>query len=162
MKRAKLTQVAPERLSDRGADLTDRLLGHEDGAPDPPVAQHETAAKAAESRGAAKTQADLVTPPAATRAAADLPQYTPYRTVEAKPPMTPGPVPEAPSSVPLPPETPPALTQAMAEAEKAVAALIAAAESAPARHDLAVRYRLDALAHHLRQVAEFMAVRLEK
>lgn len=157
MKRAKLTQVTPERLSDRRADLTDRLLEREGGTPDPPFAQPKTAANATGSHRAARSQADLVAPPAPTRAVADLPKYTPYRTVEAKPPMKPGPNPESPPTVPLLAETPDALKQALAETEKAVAALIAAADAAPARHDLAVRYRLDALAHHLRQVAEFIA-----
>ncbi len=157
MKRAKLTQVSPERLSDRGADLTDRLLDREGSAPEPQAAGPITTAQGTGSRRAAKSQADLVTPPAPTRTVADLPKYTPYRTVEPKPPMTPGPNPEAQSLVPLPAETADALKKALAETEKAVAALIAAADAAPARHDLAVRYRLDALAHHLRQVAEFIA-----
>ena len=59
----------------------------------------------------------------------------------------------------MPADTPDALRRALEETEKALGALVAAAEAAPARHDLAVRYRLDALRQHLRQVSEFVTSR---
>lgn len=40
--------------------------------------------------------------------------------------------------------------------QRALAALRAAREAAPARYDLGARYRLDALAHHLEQVASYV------
>lgn len=174
MKRAKLTQVPLARPSAGGADLTDRLLAREGlapkpkspraNAPAPPkppsrstAAKKETAVKSKRSRRLSQSQADLVTPPAPKASAGDLPEYTPYRTVEAQPPITPGPTLKSPRQISLPADAPAPLKEAVAEAAKAVAALIAAADSAPAKYDLALRYRLDALAHHLRQVAEFIA-----
>ncbi len=107
----------------------------------------------------AQSQADLVNPPAPRRSVPDLPEYTPYRTVDPPPAAPPGPTLQPPAPSGLPPETSEALRKALASTEEAVAALMAAAESTPARHDLAVRYRLDALAHHLQQVGEFIASR---
>ena len=49
------------------------------------------------------------------------------------------------------------LPAALAAAESAAAALRQASQQAPARYDVALRYRLDALAHHLQQVKEFVA-----
>ena len=46
--------------------------------------------------------------------------------------------------------------EALTQSRAAVAALKAAAGQAPARYDVALRYRLDALAHHLQQVTEFV------
>ncbi|MBI3764870.1 MAG: hypothetical protein HY260_23770 [Chloroflexi bacterium] len=105
----------------------------------------------------AQSQADLITPPAPKRSVPDLPEYTPYRTVESKLSEPPGPTPQPPSGVSVPAETPAALKHALIETHNAIAALIAAAGTAPAQYDLAVRYRLDALAHHLQQVAEFIS-----
>jgi hypothetical protein len=51
-----------------------------------------------------------------------------------------------------------ALEKALEKSRAAVDALRDAAAEAPARYDVAVRYRLDALAHHLNQIAEFMNV----
>ena len=52
------------------------------------------------------------------------------------------------------------LALALAQTHAALSALNAARVAAPARYDLAVRYRLDALAHHLEQVTQFIAGRL--
>jgi hypothetical protein len=46
---------------------------------------------------------------------------------------------------------------ALAAADSATEALRQAAREAPARYDVALHYRLDALAHHLQQVREFVA-----
>jgi len=50
-----------------------------------------------------------------------------------------------------------ALETALAATETATEALRLAAREAPARYDVALHYRLDALAHHLQQVKEFVA-----
>jgi hypothetical protein len=47
----------------------------------------------------------------------------------------------------------------MQQAHEAAQALRAAARGVPARYELALRYRLEALAHHVQQVAEFLAGR---
>lgn len=178
MKRAKLTPVSSIDPS-RSADLTDRLLG--DSArpkkeaashpgeeimkrsarskPSKPAKSRRSAARSKQESPMSQTQADLVTPPPPKRVAADLPEYTPYRTVEPAPPVTPGPALQQPAATAMPADTPEALRRALEETEKALDALVAAAEAAPARHDLAVRYRLDALRQHLRQVSEFVASR---
>jgi hypothetical protein len=49
------------------------------------------------------------------------------------------------------------LEAALAGADSAADALRQASREAPARYDVALRYRLDALAHHLQQVKEFVA-----
>jgi hypothetical protein len=46
---------------------------------------------------------------------------------------------------------------ALEQAAAAALALRRAAGDAPARYEVALGYRLDALAHHLQQVAEFIA-----
>jgi len=60
---------------------------------------------------------------------------------------------------PIAAAAPPAseLATALAAADTATAALQQAARQAPARYDVALRYRLDALAHHLQQVKDFVA-----
>ena len=68
-----------------------------------------------------------------------------------------------PSARPVPeplPTAPPAassLEKALSAADSAAEALRQAAREAPARYDVALRYRIDALAHHLQQVKEFVA-----
>jgi hypothetical protein len=52
------------------------------------------------------------------------------------------------------------MAQALAQARAATEALQGAARAAPARYELALRYRLEALAHHVQQVAEFVAGRM--
>ncbi len=49
-----------------------------------------------------------------------------------------------------------ALDEALAAVESASEALRQASQQAPARYDVALHYRLDALAHHLQQVREFV------
>jgi hypothetical protein len=49
-----------------------------------------------------------------------------------------------------------AVDKALAQCRDALAALKAAAGEAPARYEVAIRFRLDALAHHIRQVAEYL------
>jgi hypothetical protein len=55
------------------------------------------------------------------------------------------------------PQAPAGLDEALATAEAATDALRQASRTAPARYDVALRYRLDALAHHVQQVKEFVA-----
>jgi len=169
MKRAKLTQIALASASARGADLTDRLLDREGGASGrtrvskpsrhPSPVKPKALDKVGRLPRSAQSQADLATPAPSRGRAADLPEFTPYRTVAPGPPAIRGPSLEGLSRSMRGKGAPAAadLKKALAEADRAVAALVAAAGIAPARYDLAVRYRLDALVHHLRQVAEFMA-----
>ena len=67
----------------------------------------------------------------------------------------------APAATPAAPAAPEALPDsletALAAADAAALALRQASGEAPARYDVALRYRLDALAHHLQQVKEFVA-----
>ena len=65
----------------------------------------------------------------------------------------------APPPTVAPVTAPPAsgLDTALAAADSATEALRQAAREAPARYDVALHYRLDALAHHLQQVKEFVA-----
>ena len=49
------------------------------------------------------------------------------------------------------------LEPALRAAEQAVAALQLAARSEPARYEVALRYRLDSLAHHVQQVRDYVA-----
>ncbi len=53
-------------------------------------------------------------------------------------------------------DAPGALDLALTQTRLALEALQQARAEAPAQYDLGVRYRLDALAHHLQQVADFM------
>ena len=48
------------------------------------------------------------------------------------------------------------IAQAVTQTRQALLALQQARVAAPAQYDLAIRVRLDALAHHLEQVAEFI------
>ncbi len=48
------------------------------------------------------------------------------------------------------------LENALAAVETATSALRQAGQEAPARYEVALRFRLDALAHHLQQVKEFV------
>jgi hypothetical protein len=184
VKRAKLTQ-APVTRPARSADLTDRLLDREGqpsslppkrgeelhpslraeaqaGArtakpPEPKPSSRKRAAPKGRGKGigAAPHGSESAQKPAST-AERNLGTYVPYRTVEPGPPVTPGPQLGPLDALGIPNGVPATLKRALSLAEEAVAALAAAAAEAPARLDLAVRYRLDALAHHLRQVAEFM------
>jgi len=70
------------------------------------------------------------------------------------PPATPTSAPAA-SSTSGPAST--GLETALAAADLATQALRRAAGEAPARYDVALHYRLDALAHHVQQVKEFVA-----
>jgi hypothetical protein len=74
------------------------------------------------------------------------------------PAREPGPA-ERPVPEPVPTATPVAssLEKALAAADSATEALRQAGREAPARYDVALRYRMDALAHHLQQVKVFVA-----
>jgi hypothetical protein len=64
--------------------------------------------------------------------------------------------PAAPEALAAPTAPDSNIEMALVSAEVAAAALRQAAREAPARYDVALRYRLDALAHHLQQVKEFV------
>jgi hypothetical protein len=139
MKRATLSALpAATPRPAQAADLTDRLLERErqplqaqpgPGNLEPPKRRRE--------------------PPASKRAARPAPS--------ALAPASPGTA-EAMPAEPVAPAPQPSnsLHTALAAADQAVQALQAAGHSAPARYELAMRYRLDALAHHLQQVREFV------
>ena len=76
----------------------------------------------------------------------------------SSPAHEPGPAAQ-PVSEPVPTATPAAssLEKALAAADSSAEALRQAGREAPARYDVALRYRMDALAHHLQQVKEFVA-----
>jgi len=67
---------------------------------------------------------------------------------EASPPVLTAAEPTAPAEN--------SLAAALVQAQAASLALEAAAQDAPARYSVALRYRLEALALHLRQVADFV------
>jgi len=118
-----------------------------------------------------------VTPAAAPPAPADLTDRLldreaerpttpakPKRRAQPKAAAAPAPAiePKAPAAVPVaatataaPPAAP--FEAALAQAQAASLALEAATQAAPARYSVALRYRLEALAHHLRQVSDFVA-----
>jgi hypothetical protein len=54
------------------------------------------------------------------------------------------------------------LAPALQAAQQAVEALQLAARSEPARYEVALRFRLDALAHHVQQVKDFVAAALAR
>jgi len=126
MKRASLT-APPAKPKTEAPDLTDRLLPRE-GMPAP---------KRSSRKGESETRPDASRP-------------------KAKP------APRAPQSHPLSSSTPTSSSdssvsdKALAQSRAALAALKAAANDVPARYDVAIRFRLDALAHHIRQVAEYL------
>ena len=127
MKRATLTSY-PTNQPSHPADLTDRLLAPESAQPAAP-AKKRRAARARPASPAASA------PETATEQPRELP----------------------PSNAALPhPAKPDALAESLAAADAAVASLRSAGALAPARYDVALRYRLDALAYHLQQVKEFV------
>jgi hypothetical protein len=128
MKRATLTTY-PTTLPSEPADLTDRLLQREDDASGAPAARRRRR-RTQDSQG----QPDLHLAP--------LPGALP-------------PSPTAPAASSTSAAT--GLETALAAADSAAEALRQAAREAPARYDVALHYRLDALAHHLQQVKEFVA-----
>ena len=64
--------------------------------------------------------------------------------------------PAVPTAMAAPAVAESSLEAALVAAESAADALRQAAREAPARYEVALRYRLDALAHHLQQVSEFV------
>jgi hypothetical protein len=55
-----------------------------------------------------------------------------------------------------------ALGHALQAAQQAVDALQGAARSEPARYEVALRFRLDSLAHHVQQVKDYVAATLAR
>ena len=139
MKRASLT-LTPAKPKTVSPDLTDRLL-----ARDPSTSLREA-------------------PPRGKTSAKPAPKRTPAKA--ASPQSKTSPTPKQPAPNPLSASSPAssapsvsreAVDKALTQSHAALAALKAAAAEAPARYDVALRYRLDALAHHIRQVAEYFA-----
>jgi hypothetical protein len=89
----------------------------------------------------------------------------PKRRAAKRAPAAPAPEQARAATEPEPPtrvlETSDPLADALRQAQQAAEALDQAARQAPARYQLGVRVRLDALAHHVRQVAAFVAARSE-
>jgi hypothetical protein len=134
MKRARLTAV-PVKPATEPPDLTDRLLetgGSSDKAP-----SRSPASTKAKPAARASTKASR-------RPGADVPaEATPQVQAAAGSSAT---------------EATDELEHALRQAQAAAEALQRAARGGQARYELGMRYRLDALAHHLRQVAEFVAL----
>lgn len=170
MKRASLLETKLNRTPAEAGkpDLTDRLLGQAADSPSNPQAKaaprKKRGRKAVPSRPS-KSQAKKKDRPEAPSAGRreDALAFVPYRPVpESQAPETRGPRLAPPNSAPEASGDDDALAKALLQAEKAVGALISAADSAPAKFDLAIRYRLDALAHHLEQVADFIRSTAQK
>jgi hypothetical protein len=131
MKRASLKSVKVSVLSNPSQDVTDRILKTDEGE---------------------KTQ--LAPSPRAAAAPAKPSKPRRSRTPDPSPtdssaqPTTPSPAVSAPEAD--------VLSEAIAQTRLALSALNAARDSAPARYNLGIRYRLDSLAHHIEQVAEFV------
>ena len=135
MKRASLT-VPPAKPKTEAPDLTDRLLS-----------RGETPAPKRTSRkGGSETRPDASRPIAKPAPAAPRASKLP-------------PSPSAPASVQSVTReaVDTSVDKALAHCHEALAALKVAANDVPARYDVAIRFRLDALAHHIRQVAEYLA-----
>ena len=131
MKRASL-KVVPAAAPKEPTDLTDRLLDRE--------------AERTPLPARAKRAASPAKPPAA-KAAPKAIEPGPSPTVVAAPPTAHAASAEPGKGV---------LAGALDQAQAASQALEAAAQEAPARYSVALRYRLEALAQHLRQVSEFV------
>jgi hypothetical protein len=137
MKRASLSN-APALPHTEPADLTDRLLQPETvrlAASTPPEARqarraHRRTPTSSQPVPAAPAEAEAAAP-GSPRAAAGMAQAED--------------------------DAPVSLDEALRQAEAASLALRKAARSGQARFELGLRYRLDALAHHVRQVADFVA-----
>ena len=127
MKRASLV-VVPATKKAAAPDLTDRILARTPRRSHPPR------------RASAKRPAAAPKP----KASAPLPTL-----------LRPAPRP-APAVTPRAAGRSTVLAAALAQTQAAVEALAQAAHAAPARYEIGLRYRLDALAHHLRQVAEYV------
>ncbi len=137
MKRASLAAL-PAGPKTESVDLTDRLLDRE-----------ARVARAASDQKSAAPSASAAAKPRRRRKPAAAPSQPEPETPQLEAP---------PAGVPTTGE-PAAITveQALQQAEAAAQALRQAARSTPARFEVAQGYRLDALAHHIRQVADFIA-----
>ena len=133
MKRATLTAY-PTTHPSEPVDLTDRLLEREANPSSAPAVR--------------RRRKQLLNSP--TQPQSNPPPATPASAPEASSTSAP----EA-SSTTVPAST--GLETALAAADLATQALRRAAGEAPARYDVALHYRLDALAHHVQQVKEFVA-----
>lgn len=131
MKRASLT-VSPAKPKTEAPDLTDRLLSRGE-TPAPKRSTPKPAAKRPEAASRPKAK----TAPAAPSAPKSPPALQPS---------------SAPSSVP----SVTSVDKALAQSRAALTALKVAADDIPARYDTAIRVRLDSLAHHIQQIAEYL------
>jgi hypothetical protein len=128
MKRASLT-VPPAKPKAEATDFTDRLLPRE-GMPAP---------KRSSRKGGSETRPDasrLKAKPA-PRAPKSSSTSTSVQAVAKQPVDTP-------------------VDEALAQSRAALTALHMAANDVPARYEIAIRVRLDVLAHHIQQVTEYL------
>jgi hypothetical protein len=152
MKRARLASL-PAGPKQEQADLTDRLLEREAGTqPDRPKVAAE-AAKSAKPKRRRKTagtagqgEANAAAEVAQPKREHELPAIV---LAELEKPQRETPAARRGVST--------SVEEALRQAEAAAQALRQAARSTPARFEVAQGYRLDALAHHIRQVAEFIS-----
>lgn len=132
MKRASLT-APPAKPKTEAPDLTDRLLSRE-GMPAPKQSSRQGGSE--------------------TRPVASRPKAKPAPRAPESSSISTSVQPVAKQSVDTPAAA--SIDKALAQSRAALAALKAAANDVPARYDVAIRFRLDALAHHIRQVAEYL------
>ena len=139
MKRASLTTV-PKAQKTAAPDLTDRLLERDPAQkPAKPVA--------------ARPQARPPAPKSAKTAKPRRPRAPKSGSISLS---------DREASVPSVEKEPDPLEHALVQSHAALAALQSAALAEPGRYDLALRYRLDALAHHLTQVTQFVETSVRK
>ena len=149
MKRASLKTAKVPITTSNTRDVTDRLLKEDELAPSKVKPPRK------------KLRPQKAVNPASPTADEPLP-YIPYHTLpDQSPTSPPGPQPRTLQLTDLS-KADKAMANALQQTKAAVEALQIAGRSAPAQYDLAIRYRLDALAHHLEQVAEFVAGRVGK
>lgn len=132
MKRASLKTAKVPVISSATQDVTDRLLSS-DPEPTPRVAE----SKPKRPRRAQPSESSPTVSP--TEAAAPLSAAS----ANANHPTT-----QPPNHL---------ISHALAQTRLALDALVAARTDSSARYDVAIRVRLDSLAHHLEQVTQFIA-----
>lgn len=132
MKRASLKSVKVSVLANSSPDVTDRILKSDGESKAPTPAPHVQAGTSKVAKAEKPRRARKATP--------------------AKPSPEPVPTPVATQTS----EATDLIVRALEQTRSALEALNGARDSAEARYNLGIRYRLDSLAHHLEQVTQFV------
>jgi hypothetical protein len=128
MKRASLKTAKVPVSSSASQDVTDRLLSS-----DPEPTPRTTVSQPKTKRRAQPSESSLADPSAHSDSPSSPDSPTPPRSLALAP-----------------------IPHALAQTRLALEALHAARTDSPAQYDLGIRVRLDSLAHHLEQVAQFI------